>query len=146
MSTHDFTAGNDMGGALSRIKAISEERVHALGEHEGPFSLHVVGVGGTGAAVIEQLLRQPPAGIGRTTALAVDIGDQALAPVRDAASGSAASVQTVALAAPSRDDLLSSLRRYREYLKMEYPRYYWNPNYEPWLPSDVEIPAEGQSF
>ncbi len=27
---------------------------------------------------------------------------------------------------------------------MEYPRYYWNPNYEPWLPADVEIaPSDG---
>ena len=27
---------------------------------------------------------------------------------------------------------------------MEYPRYYWNPNYEPWLPGDLEIPGPGE--
>jgi len=146
MATHDFTPGNDMGGVIARIKAISEDHVHKTNEHEGPFSLHVVGVGGTGAAVIEQLLTDAPAGINRMTALAVDIGDADLAPVRAAADGSAAAVNTVALPVPPRDELLGSLRRYREYLKMEYPRYYWNPNYEPWLPSDVEIPAAGESF
>ncbi len=45
---------------------------------------------------------------------------------------------------PSRDDFFASLRRYREYLKIEYPRYYWNPNYEPWLPEDLEMPEAGE--
>ena len=29
---------------------------------------------------------------------------------------------------------------------MEYPRYYWNPNYEPWLPADIEMPKAGESL
>jgi len=31
-------------------------------------------------------------------------------------------------------------------LKLEYPRYYWNPNYEPWLPDTIEIPQAGEHF
>ncbi len=41
---------------------------------------------------------------------------------------------------------MTSLNRWREFLKMEYPRYYWNPNYEPWLPSDTEMPKAGDSI
>ena len=41
---------------------------------------------------------------------------------------------------------MTSLNRWREFLKMEYPRYYWNPNYEPWLPGDMEMPKAGDSI
>jgi Tubulin like len=152
MSTHDFTPGNFMNGALTRIKAISDDYVHQAAEHEGPFSLHVVGVGGTGAAVVERLLKEPPAGLfgqpeTRLTGLVVDVDLEAVSKVTAAATAAGNdSIHTVTMAVPERDDLLGSLRRFREYLKMEYPRYYWNPNYEPWLPSDVEIPAAGESM
>ncbi|MBV9649754.1 MAG: hypothetical protein JO296_06390, partial [Pseudonocardiales bacterium] len=55
-------------------------------------------------------------------------------------------VNTVALPIPSDEELRTSLNRYREFLKMEYPRYYWNPNYEPWLPADVQLPGPGEHF
>ncbi|MBD2019996.1 hypothetical protein H6F43_07325 [Leptolyngbya sp. FACHB-36] len=42
-----------------------------------------------------------------------------------------AQVRTLPLV-PTRDELFSPLQRCREYLTLEYPRYYWNPNYEPW--------------
>ncbi|NIT57288.1 MAG: hypothetical protein GWN00_13955, partial [Aliifodinibius sp.] len=45
---------------------------------------------------------------------------------------------------PERDDLFNTLRRMREFLKLEYPRYYWNPNYEPWLPSNFKMPEAGE--
>jgi hypothetical protein len=137
---------------LARIEAIRDEGVHRVTEQEGPFSLHVVGLGKAGASVIAHLLRNRPQGFlsdqrTRFTALAVDIGDSDLRPVQEAASGlpsDRAQVRTVSLPVPSRDELFGGLRRYREFLKMEYPRYYWNPNYEPWLPSDIDIPsAEG---
>jgi hypothetical protein len=104
--------------------------------------------------VIAKLLKDPPtrSQIGPTggfSALAVDLGDADLAAVRAAvpsAPGDSSRVQTVALGVPTREKLLGSLNRYREFLKMEYPRYYWNPNYEPWLPSDLEVPAEGEHF
>ncbi len=122
---------------LARIEALSKESVHHAGDHEGPFSLHVLGLGPTGAALITQLCADAPAGF---SALAVDIGD--LSGVR-AAAGDAA-VTTVELPIPTRAGLSTALNRYREFLKMEYPRYYWNPNYEPWLPGDLAIPGPGE--
>ncbi len=128
---------------------VKEQEIHRTGDQEGPFSIHILGLGRTGASVVEQLLQSPPKGFledprTRFTALAVDIGDGDLAPVREAASGlpeERSQVRTVDLGVPSKDDFFASLRRYREYLKIEYPRYYWNPNYEPWLPEDLEMPA-----
>jgi hypothetical protein len=125
------------GGDLARVMALTQEHVHHAGDHEGPFSLHVLGLGRAGATVITELLRDAPDGF---TALAVDIGD--LSAVRAAAAGAA--VRTVELPIPTREGLSAALNRYREFLKMEYPRYYWNPNYEPWLPGDLELPAAGE--
>ena len=51
--------------------------------------------------------------------------------------------QKVALEVPDRKDLFGTLRRMREFLKLEFPRYYWNPNYEPWLPSNIKLPETG---
>ena len=138
----------------ARIEALKEQGVHRAGEHEGPFSLHLVGIGRAGASVIAQLLRDRPKGFLddpkiRFTALAVDIGDQDLQQVREAAGGlpsERSQVRTVALPVPTTEGLLTSLNRYREFLKMEYPRYYWNPNYEPWLPAELEVPQAGQHF
>jgi hypothetical protein len=42
---HDHPPVSD----LSRIEAIRDQAVHRTGEHEGLFSLHVVGLGKTGA-------------------------------------------------------------------------------------------------
>ncbi len=148
--SHDHDHPQDDG--RGRVLAIKEEGVHRASEHEGPFSLHVLGLGKTGAAVITQLLRKPPDGLlddpdRRFSALAVDIGDQDLQAVTAAASGldgKKAQVRTVGLGLPTRDELLTNLNRYREFLKMEYPRYYWNPNYEPWLPGDIDIPEPGK--
>ena len=38
------------------------------------------------------------------------------------------------------------LRRYREFLTLEYPLFRWNPDYEPWLPPTVELPQPGGHF
>jgi hypothetical protein len=55
-------------------------------------------------------------------------------------------IETVEINVPPREELFSTLRRMREFLKLEYPRYYWNPNYEPWLPSSIDIePLNGES-
>jgi hypothetical protein len=137
---HGHGHGHDEADAtLARIEALSKESVHHAGDHEGPFSLHVLGLGPTGAALITQIGADAPEGF---TGLAVDIGD--LSGVR-AAAGDAA-VRTVELPIPTRTQLSTALNRYREFLKMEYPRYYWNPNYEPWLPGDLEIPGPGEKM
>ena len=148
---HDHDHADD---DLARVRAVKEEGVHRAGEHEGPFSLHVLGLGKTGASVISTMLKQHPDGLlagdgGRFTALAVDIGEQDLGSVTEAAQGldsDRIQIDTAAMAVPTRSELLGSLNRYREFLKMEYPRYYWNPNYEPWLPSDIELPEAGTHF
>ena len=132
---HGHGHGHEAAGtALARIEALSKEKVHHAGDHEGPFSLHVLGLGATGAEVVSAISGIAPPGF---TALAVDIGAGSLSGV---AAGDPA-VRTVELPIPTRPDLSSALNRYREFLKMEYPRYYWNPNYEPWLPGDLEIPG-----
>ena len=137
---HGHGHGHDEADAtLARIEALSKEHVHHAGDHEGPFSLHLLGLGPTGARLITQIAADSPDGF---TALAVDIGD--LSSVRTAAGEAA--VSTVELPIPTRDQLSTALNRYREFLKMEYPRYYWNPNYEPWLPGDLEIPGPGEKI
>ena len=76
----------------------------------------------------------------------MDIGAQDLLQVQELANNlppEQAQVRTLALQVPSRDELFSSLRQYREYLKLEYPRYYWNLDYEPWLPDHIDIPQSG---
>jgi hypothetical protein len=94
----------------------------------------------------------------RFTGLSIDIGDQDQHELKEYASGfdqrltergiptDRAQVRTVSLDVPSKKDLMTSLNRWREFLKMEYPRYYWNPNYEPWLPGDMELPKAGDTF
>lgn len=121
---------------LARIEALTNEKVHHAGDHEGPFSLHVLGLGKTGASVISAIAAQAPAGF---SALAVGVGAGSLTGVGAAEPA----VRAVELPIPPREDLSSALNRHREFLKMEYPRYYWNPNYEPWLPGDLELPESG---
>ncbi|NMH98296.1 hypothetical protein HF526_13380 [Pseudonocardia sp. K10HN5] len=137
---------------------------HSATGAQAPHCIHAIGIGKTGAYMVEALLRtgeiedqleDPRA---RFTGLAVDIGDQDMHELREYASGFNArlterdiptdrhQVRTVALDVPERDDLMTSLNRWREFLKMEYPRYYWNPNYEPWLPADTEMPKAGDSI
>jgi hypothetical protein len=130
---------------------------HSATGAQSPHCIHAIGIGKTGAQMVDALIRtgeiedqleDPRA---RFTALAIDIGDEDLQGVREYADGfdsrlkergvptDRAQIRTMGIPVPSRDSLMGSLRRYREFLKMEYPRYYWNPNYEPWLPSDIEI-------
>jgi hypothetical protein len=132
---------------------------HSATGQQSPHCIHAIGIGKTGAAMVDALIRtgeledqleDPRA---RFTALAVDIGEEDLHELREYAGGfrerlrergipeDRAQIRTVGLEVPTRDELMGSLRRYREFLKMEYPRYYWNPNYEPWLPSDLVLPT-----
>jgi hypothetical protein len=138
-----------------RLEALKRGGVHRVKDSEPmPSAVHVIGIGKAGADFIAQMIRQAPDDFladdrKRFTALAVDIGKQNLVQVEDLAEtlpSDRAQIRTLALEVPSRDELFSSLRRYREYLKLEYPRYYWNPNYEPWLPDAITIPNRGEPF
>jgi hypothetical protein len=137
---------------------------HSATGNQAPHCIHAIGLGKAGAYMVDALLRTGEVEDlledkrARFTALAVDIGDQDLHELRDYGKGflgrledrdippERAQIRTVAMEVPSRDDLFASLRRYREYLKLEYPRYYWNPNYEPFLPEDIELPEAGDHF
>lgn len=137
---------------------------HSASGSQSPHCLHFVGIGKTGASMLDSMLRtgeledileDPRA---RFTALVVDIGDQDMHQAKDYAEGfierlkerniptDRVQIRFAPMAVPTRDELFTSLRRFREFLKLEYPRYYWNPNYEPWLPDDVEIPQAGEYF
>ena len=141
---------------LARRKLDALKRgIHRISEEDTtPCLVSVVGIGKAGADVIAQILKEKaasPSGSDNTTfnALAVDIGDQDLHQIRELAGKlpeGSADVETVAMEVPERDDLFNSLRRMREFLKLEYPRYYWNPNYEPWLPSGISLPQAGEHF
>ena len=138
-----------------RLEALKRGGVHRVKDKDPmPSAVHVVGLGKAGAKFITEMIQQAPSDFltdsrKRFTALAVDIGDHNLSTVEALAEtlpSDRAQVRTLALKIPSRDELFGSLRRYREYLKLEYPRYYWNPNYEPWLPDTIEIPQAGEPF
>ena len=138
---------------LARRKLDALKRgIHRISEEDTtPYSVHVVGIGKAGADVISQILKDKANSTEDNgfTALSVDIGDQDLAQVRELASKlpeGRAHIETVAIDVPERDDLFNTLRRMREFLKLEYPRYYWNPNYEPWLPSKTSFPKAGDHF
>ena len=136
---------------LKRRKLDALKRgVHRLpGGELLPVSTHVVGIGKAGAGAIAEMLRGLEPGAPKFHALAIDIGEQDLAPLRALAAAippERAEVTAVALDVPSRDALFGALRQYPEFLTLEYPRYYWGAGYEPWLAPAVELPQAGGHF
>ncbi len=134
---------------------------HSATGEQAPHCIHVVGIGRSGAGYVDGMLRtgevedileDPRA---RIAALVVDIGEDDMLQAKDYAAGLKQRLkergipeerfqfEMVSLEIPERDDLFNTLRRMREFLKLEYPRYYWNPNYEPWLPSNFKMPQDG---
>jgi hypothetical protein len=117
-----------------------------------PFGVHLVGVGGAGARVVEQFLRDAPADLlnvpgSRMTAVAIDIGDQDLGGVRELAARfdtEQAHVEAVALDLPSAQALQETLSSYGDFLKLEYPMYLANPDAAAWLPSQAATARVGQ--
>ncbi len=131
---------------------------------QAPHCLHAIGIGRTGIAYVEALLRtgevedlleDPRA---RFAAMVVDIGDQDLQIVRDYAGALAKRLeergipasrfqfQAIVLEMKETESYFSGMNRTREYLKLEYPRYYWNPNYESYVPHDTKFPKAGEHF
>lgn len=131
---------------------------------QAPHCLHAIGIGRTGMVYIEALLRtgeiedllaDPRATF---SAMVVDIGDQDMGIVSDyaqafkkrlASRGIPAErflFQAIALPVPEKDEFFEGLNRTREFLKLEYPRYYWNPNYESYVPRNYTLPAAGEHF
>lgn len=122
-----------------------------------PYGVHIIGIGGAGTRVVEQMLRDAPDDLlattgSRITALAIDIGngnsenDARLNSIKNLAQrfpADRAQIETVSLPMPSVAELQDSLGRYRDFLKLEYPLYHWNPNYQPWLGADQVLPIAG---
>ena len=131
---------------------------------QAPHCLHAIGVGRTGMVYIEALLRtgeiedllEDP----RATfaAMVVDIGDQDMGVVNDYANSFKKRLesrgipserfqyQAIALPVPPKDEFFEGMNRTREWLKLEYPRYYWNPNFESYVPHKYQLPAAGNHF
>ena len=115
----------------------------------------------TGAAYVEALLRtgeiEDHLADPRATfaAMVVDIGDQDMGLAMDYAASfkkrlesrgipaDRFNFQAIALPVPSKEDFFEGMNRTREFLKIEYPRYYWNPNFESYVPKKV-CHAEGR--
>lgn len=126
--------------------------------------MHVVGVGRTGAAYVEALLRtgeiEDHLADPRATfaALVVDIGDQDMGLAQDYAASFVKRLesrgipsdrflfQAVPLPVPSKSEFFEGMNRTREFLKIEYPRYYWNPNFESYVPKKYDMPEAGGHF
>lgn len=131
---------------------------------QSPHCIHAIGIGRTGAAYIEALLRtgevEDLLADPRATfaAMVVDIGDQNMGVAIDYANsfkqrlqsrGIAAdrfNFQAVALPVPDRQEFFEGLNRTREFLKLEYPRYYWNPNFESYVSHKYQMPPAGSHF
>jgi len=119
-----------------------------------PYGVHIIGVGGAGSRVIEQILRDAPDDLlsnagSRITALAIDIGKESdnsaatfdnITKLAQRFPSSQAQVDTVSLPMPSVAELQDCLGRYRDFLKLEYPLYHWNPDFQPWLDADGPLP------
>ena len=136
---------------------------HSATGQQSPHCIQAIGVGRTGAHMVEALLRtgeiedmlEDPRV--RFTGLAIDIGDQDMGELREYTSGlrgrlaerdiptERAQVSMIALDVPSREELLTTVSRWPEFLRTEYARY-GEPGYEPWLPGDLKIPMAGESF
>lgn len=118
--------------------------VHRVGDEDRiPFCVNLVGVGKAGADIVAEVLRTLPSTGPKMSALVIDIGDQDLKGVREAARGlpaDRADVEIIELAAPSRSELLDALGRYPEFLKLEYPMAHGTPDATAWLPSSIEDP------
>jgi hypothetical protein len=137
---------------------------HSSTGTQAPHCMHVIGIGRTGAVYVEALLRtgeiedqlaDPRA---RFAAMVVDIGDQDMDIVKDYAAAFKKRLesrgipaerfqfQAIALPVPDKEEFFEGMNRTREFLKLEYPRYYWNPNFESYVPHKYTMPAAGSHF
>jgi hypothetical protein len=137
---------------------------HSATGKQAPHCIHAIGIGKTGAQMldallrtgeIEDLLEDPRA---RFTALSVDIGDADMLQLRQYADSfherlrardiptERAQIRTVSLPVPTSAELHQSLNKYPDYLAAEFPRFDYRPAYEPWLPADVTLPKADKRY
>ncbi len=134
---------------------------HSATGTQSPHCIHAIGIGRTGMAYIEALLRtgeiEDLLEDQRATfaAMIVDIGDQDMGVVTDYANSFKKRLesrgipsdrfqfQAIALPVPPKAEFFEGMNRTREFLKLEYPRYYWNPNFESYVPHKIKMPEAG---
>jgi len=137
---------------------------HSATGVQAPHCLHAIGIGRSGMVYIEALLRtgeiEDLLADPRATfaAMVVDIGAQDMGVVTDYANafkkrlesrgipGDRFQFQAVALPVPEKAEFFEGMNRTREFLKLEYPRYYWNPNFESYVPHKYVLPEAGNHF
>jgi hypothetical protein len=130
--------------------------VHRIADADSlPYGVHVVGVGGAGAKVVEQMMRDAPADLlatpgSRLSALVIDIGSEgsaALASVQALAARfptERAHIETLSLALPTAAALAQTFQTYRHHLELEYPMIQGSPEFQPWLTESLVMPAAGK--
>lgn len=137
---------------------------HSATGKQAPHCIHAVGLGKTGAQMIDAMLRtgeiedmldDPRA---RFTALAVDIGDADMLQLRQYADSfderlrerniptERAQVRTVSLPVPSAEQLRDSLSRYPQHLDQEFPVFDYQPGFDSWLPEDLHLPSADKRY
>lgn len=122
------------------------EQLDKWKQTEGSYSVHFVGVGTAGAGIAQSLLESDATDQfvddgGELTVWVVDIDEPELEDLRGAGQPGV-EVKVTNIDTPTNEDLFETLRGYREYLKREYPAYYWQPNYDPWVPADIDLEAD----
>lgn len=137
---------------------------HSATGKQAPHCIHAVGIGKTGAQMIDALLRtgeledmldDPRA---RFTALSVDIGDADMAQMRQYADSfldrlrdreiptERAQIRTVDLPVPSADELNRSLSQYPEWLSTEFPRFDYRLAFQTWISPDLSMPNADKHY
>jgi hypothetical protein len=126
--------------------------VHRVADADAlAFGVHVIGVGGAGVRVVEQMLRDAPDDLlavagSRLSALAIDIGDAGLDGVRSLAAkfpADRAHIEALPLALPDAAALGETFERYRGFLELEYPMLQGSAQFQPWLDDTLAMPAAG---
>lgn len=129
--------------------------IHRIDDKAGmPYTIHLVGIGGAGTAVVARTMEQISnlmleADGARLSVLAIDIGASAqLEAIRRnwaRLEGPHASVEVLQLEVPTKEDLFASLKRYPEFLQLEYPFAARASAFEPWIGSGDMMPDSGES-
>lgn len=122
--------------------------IHRIAESsQHPFGIHLVGVGGAGARVIEAFLSAAPVDLldppgSRLTVLAIDTDRNSLDRMQALAERlptDRSQIETFLLDMPPMEDMQASIARYVDFLKLEYPLYHPNPDSAAWLPPETPL-------
>ncbi len=130
--------------------------VHRVVDAESlPFGVHIIGIGGAGAGVVERVLHDAPADLlanagSRLSALAIDIGGDSGAAMNAIHAHAAkfdssrTHIDTIALDIAQADALSTGLESYRRFLDLEYPMRQSDAPFRSWLAAASALPAANE--